>query len=135
MKRIVSVIVALVVGIAGLSVPAHAVAANQLVNARYGECLSLASSPGVNGTQLGHYACDGASDQFWFLDPSGTVSIFGSVYSAFRLRNLASGMCADVAGNGTILVQHYCNSLDQQRFRAAVVLQPDRRPAVVHRLT
>jgi hypothetical protein len=118
MKRLgfVATVLVAVVASVGLATPAHAAVGNLLVNVRWSDCLS-ADSP-IPGTRVGHFICDDVN-QRWIGDPVGLVNVGGS-FPAFRLRSESTGLCIDVAGNGTAsgtaLVLNGCNGFATQQW-------------------
>jgi Ricin-type beta-trefoil lectin domain-like len=136
MKRIALVIAFAVAAVGfGGATPASAFDGNphRIVNVRYGECLDQVGGAPTNGTPIGHYPCDGAARQLWFIEPRGSVLVCTlrhpngtcfvlTAYPAHRIRSVSSGMCVDIHNNGTasgtILEQHPCNELTQQKWIA-----------------
>jgi hypothetical protein len=71
------------------------------------KCLDVAGGSGAT-TRLTQYACvGGARNEHWYLDVDST-----GVW--FQLRNRATGLCANLRGNGTVngtqIIQYVCNA-------------------------
>lgn len=119
MRRVIAAVLALFVNGAvttGIASPAQADIGDgrlgRIVNLQYGECLDQVGSQATDRTPIGHYPCDGSTRQLWWVEQVANGN--------YRLRSASSGMCVDVDRNGTasgtIMVQHHCNTLNQQRF-------------------